>query len=77
MMLFINSTISIKASIISVAMIIFLFLYSVRVFGIFKLFTEEVTRTSGRLAKATVIKIVLNLILVWWSCKLTYLPFKY
>ncbi|KAK2654148.1 hypothetical protein Ddye_014004 [Dipteronia dyeriana] len=49
MMFFINSTISIKASIFSVAMIIFLVLYSVRVFGIFKLFTEEVTRTSGRL----------------------------
>ncbi|KAK3218750.1 hypothetical protein Dsin_012720 [Dipteronia sinensis] len=54
----------IRAPIFSIVLGIFLVVYLVRVIGIYRLFTEEVTRTSSnKLAKAALIKIVLNLLL--------------
>ncbi|KAK0598802.1 hypothetical protein LWI29_038115 [Acer saccharum] len=54
----------IRAPIFSVVLGIFLVVYLVRIIGIYRLFTEEVTRcNSSKLAEAPIIKIVFNLLL--------------
>ncbi|KAK2654170.1 hypothetical protein Ddye_014026 [Dipteronia dyeriana] len=54
----------IRAPIFSVVLAIFLAVYLVRIIGIYRLFSEEVTKsTTSKLAEAPIIKIVFNLLL--------------
>ncbi|KAK2654172.1 hypothetical protein Ddye_014028 [Dipteronia dyeriana] len=52
-----------RASTFSVVLGLLILVYLVRVIGIYRLFTEEVTRISSKLAEAALVKIVLNLLL--------------
>ncbi|KAI9160118.1 hypothetical protein LWI28_005226 [Acer negundo] len=63
-LLFLIPKMEIRAPVFSVVLGIFLVVYLVRIVGIYRLFTEEVTWcNSSKLAKAPIIKIVLNLLL--------------
>ncbi|TXG71167.1 hypothetical protein EZV62_006102 [Acer yangbiense] len=54
----------IRAPVFSVLLAIFLAVYLMRIIGIYRLFTEEVTRsTSSKIAEAPIIKIAFNLLL--------------
>ncbi|TXG71162.1 hypothetical protein EZV62_006097 [Acer yangbiense] len=64
MMFYVNSrTTSIKASIFSIAMIIFLVLYSLRILGIIESFTKVIKITTAKLANTKfIMKILVNLL---------------
>ncbi|KAK0595696.1 hypothetical protein LWI29_009138 [Acer saccharum] len=58
----------ISAPVFSFALVIFLFVYLIRIIGIFRLFTEEVTRISSKsFADSAFVKILLNLQLFFYG----------
>ena len=59
--LFLISSLEISTPVFSVVLAIFLVVYLVRIIGIYRLFTEEVTRS--KLTEAPIINIVFNLLL--------------
>ncbi|KAK0598498.1 hypothetical protein LWI29_035225 [Acer saccharum] len=62
--LFLGPKMEISAPVFSVVLGLFLAVYLVRIIGIYRLFSEEVTKsTSSKLAEAPIIKIVFNLLL--------------